>query len=437
MVKIRPFRGYRYNKEKVDIGKAIFPPYELTSKQFRDIFLKISDYNIIRVILGNENLPGHERYRYSASLLDSWISKGYLKKDGRPCIYVYSQEFEINGKKKDRTGFISLVRLEKLGKSIMPHEFTFHDEVVDMGALLENTRANLGPIFSVYSDRRKGIESVLEKIKRETSPEMEVLTDHEGVRHRLWKVEDKKTIDLIAEKMECKRLLIADGHHRYNICFEYSRAHPHDEKAKYISMMMVRMENEGLVILPTHRLVKGIKNFDREKLIRSLGKDFRMETIGFGSANENEKLEEMLKRINGRDWRCFGMYTGGKKFYILGLKDARAVDAIKNHSMAWRRLGVNVLHTLVIKGVLDASAPIDERRNVEYVKDIRGKAMECVRRVRDGECQIAFFMRPVKIGEVEEISGSGEMMPQKSTCFYPKVYSGLVIYKFENGGKNF
>lgn len=438
MVKIRPFRGYHYNKEKVEVGKAIFPPYELANKQFRDIFLKISSYNVIRIILGNERLGKNERYSYSARLLDSWIKKDYLKKDDDLCIYVYSQEFEINGKKRERTGFVSLVRLEKLGKSIVPHELTMHDQIVDMRAVLKSTRTNLGPIFSIYSDPEKKIESILEKIKRERKPEIETFTEYEGVRHRIWVVRDRKVINLISKEMKRKKLVIADGHHRYNISFEYSRRHPDDEKAKYVSMMLVNMENEGIAIFPTHRLVKGIKNFDREKFIHSLKKNFGMETIKFGRADEKEKLKEMLERINDRDWRYFGMYLGGRKFYIPKLKNGSAMNVAKNHSKPWKRFGINVLHTLVINGILGIdTSKINGQHNIEYVKDIRGNAEQCVRRVKNGECQIAFFMRPTRMEEVKKISESGEMMPQKSTCFYPKVYSGLIIYKFENGEKKF
>jgi uncharacterized protein (DUF1015 family) len=309
--------------------------------------------------------------------------------------------------------------------------------MVDMKALLESIRANLGPVFSIYSDPEKKIESVLEKIKRERKPEMETITGYEGVRHRVWAVKDRKIINLISKEMKRKRLIIADGHHRYNTSFEYSIRHTDDKKARYMSMMMVNMENEGIVILPTHRLVMGIKNFDRGKFIRSLRRNFEMEAIKFGRPHEKGKFKEMLDRINGQDWRSFGMYLGGRKLYILKLKNESAMDAAKNHSKPWKRFGVNVLHELVIKGVLGIDATTDERHKIEYVKEIRGNLGQCIRRVRNGECQIAFFMRPAKMEEVMGISESGEMMPQKSTCFYPKVYSGVVIYKFENGERNF
>jgi uncharacterized protein (DUF1015 family) len=438
MVKIRPFRGYRYNGEKVDIGKAIFPPYELASRQFRNIFLEMSGCNVIRIMLGSERLGKAGRYKHSARLLSSWIRKGYLKRDGSPCIYVYSQEFKINGNKKERTGFISLVELEKLGRNIVPHELTFHDQIVDMGAILKSTRANLGPVFSIYSDPAKSIESMLEKIKRERKPEMEAFTGYEGVRHRVWAVKDGKIINHIAHEMKNKKLLIADGHHRYNISFEYSRKHPDDEKAKYISMMMVNMENEGVVILPTHRLVKGIKNFSREKFTSSLERNFEIKAIEFMGKNGKEKLKGLLRKISIMDWRNFGMYLGGRKFYILKLKNESAMNVAKNHSKSWKRFAVNVLHKLVIEGILGiGTSKIDGHHNVEYVKDIRRNAETCVKRVKNGECQIAFFMSPAKMEDVREICRSGEVMPQKSTCFYPKVYSGVVIYKFENGERNF
>jgi uncharacterized protein (DUF1015 family) len=431
MVIIRPFKGYRYDGSKVDVSKAIFPPYELSNVEFRNIFLKISSYNIIRAILGDERAEEKKRYRYSADLIDSWISNGFLKKDAGECIYVYSQEFEINGKKSERTGFISLVELEKFGKKIMPHEMTFHDQIVDMGAILENTRSNLGPIFSIYSDPGKKIERALEKIKLK-KPDVDVFTGYEGVRHRMWAVSDGKIISFISNAMKRKQLLIADGHHRYNISLSYSLERPLDQPSRYMTMMMVGMENKGMTILPTHRLIKGMKNFHREDFIASLSKNFDVETFETGPGKEKMQFREFLASLNRRDWRSFGMYLGGSKFYVVSLKNADSMNVAKGHSKPWKRFGINVLHELVLKGILGIDASRHEgRTNVEYVKDLPGNAERCMDRIKNGECQIAFFMRPTSMDEIRKISGSGEMMPQKSTCFFPKIYSGVVIYKFD------
>jgi uncharacterized protein (DUF1015 family) len=431
MVIIRPFRGYRYDGSKVDVSKAIFPPYELSNVEFRNIFLRISSYNIIRAILGDESAEEKKRYKHSAGLIESWVSKGFIKKDAGECIYVYSQEFEINGKKSERTGFISLVELEKLGKNIKPHELTFHDQIVDMGAILENTRSNLGPIFSIYSDPEKTIERELDKIKRKR-PDVDVFTDYEGVRHRMWAVSDGKIISFISNAMKRKQLLIADGHHRYKISLSYSLGHPRDQPARYMTMMMVGMENAGMTILATHRLIKGMKNFRGEDFIASLSRNFEVDTIEMDPENTKARLKEILASLNNMDWRSFGMYLGRNKFYVLRLKNEAAMKVAKRHSKPWRKFGVNVLHVLVLKRILGIDTSSNEgRTNVEYVKDLPGNAERCMDRIKNGECQIAFFMRPTSMDEIRNISGSGEMMPQKSTCFFPKIYSGVVIYKFD------
>ena len=437
MVNIRPFKAYHYDQAKVDISKVIFPPYELRNREFMDTFLKISDHNVIRIMLGDERLENSERYQYSAELLNAWIKDGHLKKYAKPCIYVYSQEFEADGRKMERTGFISLVELEELGKNIAPHEFTLHDQIINMKKLLEETRTNLGLVFSIYSDSGKKIESMLEKIKL-LKPDIDTFTDYEGVRHRVWAVSDQKVIGAITKEMKNKKLLIADGHHRYKISYEYSREHPDDDMAKHLSMMMVNMENKGIAILPTHRLVGGIKNFDSEKFLSRLKDNFEIEIFEFEAAKKEEGLMKMLKKISSRDWRSFGMYLGGRKYYILTLKNEKAMDEAKDHSKPWKRFGINVLHTLIIKDMLGIDTLKNNRQcNVEYVKDIHDFASECVRKVEEGEFQAAFFTRSTNINEIKAIAESGEMMPQKSTCFYPKVYSGLIIYKFENGEKNF
>jgi uncharacterized protein (DUF1015 family) len=436
MVNIRPFRGYRYNENKVDIGKAVLPPYELTNEEFKNIFLKISKHNVIRINLGKNlgkrnGTSNGDIYQYSADLFRSWIKKGCLKQDERPSVYVYSQEFELFGRKIERTGFSSLVELEELGKNIFPHEETLQDTMINRKMLLEKTRANLGLIFSLYSDPQKTIEKMIETAKRKP-PVADFYTEYEGVRHKLWAITDKEMIEKITKEMQNKKLLIADGHHRYKTCLSYSRDHPHDENAKYTSMMLVNMSNEGLMILPTHRLVKGIKNFNKDDFMKKLGKNFETETIEFGG--DENKIKDLLGVLNKKNGKHFGMYLGGEKFFILTVRteDEQIMDRERDRfSRKWRRLDMNILHTLILRDILGIyTEKMEDQCHMEYVKDFSDHAKSCITKVKNGECQAAFFVNPITIDEMKEITQRGEMIPPKSTCFYPKVYSGVVMYKF-------
>jgi len=437
MVKIRPFRGYRYDENKVDIGKAVLPPYELSNEEFKNIFLKISKYNVIRIYLGKnlgktDGISNGGRYQYSVDLFKSWIEKGCLKQDERPSVYVYSQEFELFGRKMERTGFISLVELEELGKNIFPHEETLQETMINRKILLEKTRANFGLIFSLYSNSQKTIEKMLETAKRKP-PIADFYTEYEGVRHKLWAITDNGMIEKIAKEMQNKKLLIADGHHRYKTSLNYSKDHPQDENAKYISMMLVNMGNEGLTILPTHRLVKGVKNFSIDDFMKKLGRNFETETIEFGG--DENKIKDLLAVLNKKNGKHFGMYLGGGKFFMLAVKteDKRIMDRERDRfSKEWRRLDMNILHTLILRDILGIDTDnMADQCHMEYVKDFSDHAKSCISKVKNGECQAAFFVNPIAIDEMKEITQKGEMIPPKSTCFYPKVYSGVVIYKFD------
>jgi uncharacterized protein (DUF1015 family) len=434
MVNIRPFSGYRYNEKKLDISRVVLPPYELANEEFKEKFFNMSPFNVIKIYLGKAGSKSNgERYQYSSEMFGTWIRDGYLIRDEGPCLYVYSQEFELEGKKMERTGFVSLVELEELGKNVFPHEETLQDTMINRRLLIEKTRTNFGLIFSLYSDPEKRIEMLLKKAKQ-NPPVSEFFTDYEGVRHRLWLVRDRAIINKITSEMKNKKLLIADGHHRYKICLDYSKDNPGDEKAKYTSMMLVNIHNDGLAILPTHRLVKDIRNFDKEKLIERMKLYFVMEVFNFGTKDENGRIRELMQRLRAKDGKHFGMYLGDEKYYILGLKDERAMDKeAKEFSKQWRRFDMNILHVLILKKTLgvDTMNTCDQC-HMEYVKDFRDNAKKCLIKVRSGECQIALFVNPAKVKQVKEISENGEMIPPKSTCFYPKVYCGVVIHRFDD-----
>lgn len=434
MVNVSPFQGCRYNKEKIEIKKVISPPYDVIDTKFQEELYKKSDYNIVRIILGKDEEGDNEqknKYTRAADYFNLWLERGYLKQNEKPCFYVYSQEFEINGEKKERTGFVTRVELEEFGKNILPHEFTLKGPKIDRRLLLEKAKANFGQIFSIYIDQEKRIDFILDEEKKKP-PEFDV-TDEEGIRHRIWVISDEGKIKEIRETMKDKKIFIADGHHRYETSFEYSKDHPDNEKAKHIMMTLVNMKNEGLVILPTHRLVKALEGFDKEHLIDLMKTNFNIQIFEFDETNEKKKREEMFKKMKeNSEEHSFGMFLGDNKYLVLTLKNEEAMERkVKDRSKPWKKLDVSVLHMLILDDLLDIDTTNPEKQHhVEYVKDTKDAVDECLSKVKNRKCQIAFFMNPTKIEDVEEVAKNGERMPQKSTFFYPKVYTGFVMYKF-------
>ncbi|MCK5023297.1 MAG: DUF1015 domain-containing protein, partial [Candidatus Aenigmarchaeota archaeon] len=402
-------------------------------------FLADDNHNVLKLILGDMNNTSEngERYEYSVKLFKRWIDKGYLIKDKKNCIYVYSQQFEQDGETIDRTGFISLVKIEEFGKNIYPHELTLSDTMINRRVLLEKTRSNVGLIFSLYNDNKCDIDDILEEAKN-TTPEFDVYTDFEGVRHRLWVIDNEETIEKITSHMKNTKVLIADGHHRYNTSLDYSNSKPDDELAKHVSMMFVNMKKDGLVIVPTHRLVKNVVKFDKDNLLKKIENDFTVEKIKFNDSNHKEKTREMKRMMKENGKHSFGMYVGNNTLYILTLKNERSLEKQNHCSKEWCNFDINILHSFIIDKLLDIDIknPEDQGK-IDYFKDIHDFAHRCVEKVNRDDFQIAFFVNPPDMETIQKLSENGEIVPQKSTCFYPKVYSGVVIYKFENGEDNF
>ena len=431
MVNVKPFQGYRYNTEKVKMGDVFSPPYDVINSWMQEELYKKSDYNIVRIILGKDENGDNDtenKYTRAAAFFTSWINSGYLKQDEKPHIYVYSQEFLVAGEKRERTGFISTIELEELGKNILPHEFTLKGPKIGRKILLEKTEANFGQIFSIYFDPKMVVESILEK-EKENTPEFDVVNG-ENIRHRLWVIKDEGDIRKITKSMHNQKIFIADGHHRYETSLEYSKEHPENEKAKYIMMTLVNMMNKGLVIFPTHRLVKGI-SIDAAQLTEGLKHNFNIETFESVKDNGAEARKKMFDEMKKNESKhAFGLYLGGNMYFVLTLMDEKFMDEkAKDHAEPWRRLDVSILHTLILDGLLGIDTNKAEKQHyIEYMKDTKDAVDECVDKVKSGACKAVFFMNPTKIEEVVNVAESGERMPQKSTFFYPKVYTGLVMY---------
>lgn len=436
-MEIRPFRAYRFNEAVVgDVGRCIAPPYDVIDDDLQERLYKSSKYNIIQITKGKtspSDSPDNNPYTRAAKLLADWLATGVLKRDEIDAVYGYVQDFQVAGKKFQRLSFISLAKLEELGKGVRPHEHTLQVPKIDRLNLRRATKAAFGVVFMLYQDA----QNVADKIIQTASKQKPLIdfADEQDVRHRLFAITDAGDIDAITKMMDTKTCIIADGHHRYEAALAYFKE-TGDPAAQYVPTAFVNSSQKGLCVLATHRLIQSVKNFNAKNLLDNLQKDFDLTTFHF----EDEKAKELAKkkmldkmRIEfDADKNAFGIYTGDRAFYVAVLKNKHAMDAAApNMSAAWKSLDVAVLHKLIIEKHLGINEQgLAEGGNIEYVKDTGEAIDDSINQVDKGAKQAAFFVNPTKMEQIESVTAAGERMPQKSTFFFPKVYTGLVINKY-------
>ncbi len=425
MAEIKPFRGLLYNGEKVNITKAVTPPYDVISPGMQARFYNSDPHNVIRLILGKEgkkDTPRKNKYTRSAAFLRQWTGKKVLIKDARPAVYIYAQEYFHKGKKRRRIGFIALMKIEDPKKSgILPHEYTLNKPKADRMSLITETEANLSPIFCLFQDRDNGINRILKSFIKSKKALFTVRT--EGVTHRLWRAGRKSVVRKITGRMRGRKIFIADGHHRYEVALAYRnkarKSKGYKKNAEHVMVYFSNLsERQNLTILSTHRVVKNIPLFRAEKVIAALKKYFLVKR----AANADALLARLEKTPKNKYF--FGAYTGGKS-YLLSLKRKYSAADVANpgKSGTLQRLDVTILHDLVIDKILGVK---NRENSIKYARD-KGTAVSLV---KNGGYEAAFFLRPTRVSEMTRIARKGVMMPQKSTYFYPKLLTGLVINKF-------
>ena len=435
-MQVKPFKAFRFDKDKVgDVGCCIAPPYDVISPAQQQKLYEKSEYNIVRIIKGQTRPSDNgsdNQYTRAANYLNNWIEKGVLKQDSDETIYAYVQDFELGGEKFQRFSFISLAKLEEFGKVVRPHEQTLNEPIIDRLNLKRATSAKFGLVFCLYEDRQRVIDRIIEDtVVRQSLID---LVDEQDVRHRLFAITYKADIDTIEKVMHDKSCIIADGHHRYITGLSYSKesANP---AAAYQMLAFANTHQAGLIVLATHRIVGNLDNFDMEKLIVELKDNFEIIEFRFTSLQtKNDARQKMLARMKAEydgHRTAFGIYAGGRAFYAAVLKDKNAMDLVSpNMSLAWRTLDVSVLHKLILEKFLGIDEEkLAEGQNLQYVKDTPNAIDESIAEVDAGQKQAAFFMNPPKIQQIQEVADQGERMPQKSTYFYPKIYTGLIINK--------
>ena len=427
MTIIKPFRGYRYNPKAVgDLSRVITPPYDVINRDQQASYYKTHPYNFIRLDLGKTSPEDNEknnRYTRAGRSLEEWIDKGILVRDLRESVYVYDQEYIDGGKKRRRLGFISLARLEEdRTKGFLPHERTFRGPKLDRLNLMRETGANMSPIFSIVLDENKKIINILKDFARKSKPVFDVKFD--GTRNRIWLMDDPVAIKRLKVSIKDKRALIADGHHRYEVALEYKRymlkhkAAAGPDALNYVMMYFATSDPSGFAILPTHRMVEGISAESFRRNLDKISKFF--DIIHLGSK------DKMFARMRAEGRHTIGVYMGGLRDYLcLSLKRRDASGLIKSKNSAyWRNLDVVILHRLVFEKALGIRGEKAERM-ITFTRDPQA-AFEWA---ASGKERAAFFLNPPALDEIKNIVKRRERMPHKTTYFYPKPPSGMVINK--------
>ncbi len=439
MVNIIPFKGIVYNKEKIkDISLVTAPPYDVISGEGIKRLTDKSPYNIVRILLSKDE-PNKDRYSAASTILNKWMEDDVLIKDERPSFYFYVQNYVVDGVKKTRKGFITLLKLEEYGPEspVIPHEKTLLGPKKDRLKLMEACNAHLSPVFGVYSDAEKKINSVFEDATADSEIFFEV-KEEDGTENKLWKMSDPDSIELITGFMKEKYILIADGHHRYETALAYRdkmRAKTPQfsgrEPFNYVMIYLSNMDDEGFTILPTHRLVHSLEDFKAKAFLINALEFFLVEEVKF-----NEEMEEEVRRafykkleLRGRDMPAFGLFINGiDSFFILTLKSFELISKILRDDLPEeiKRLDLTVLHSFILNKLLGISEDDQaNQRNIVYIKDRE----EALKLVKTDKHQMAFILNPPSMQRIVDAAKTRGRMPQKSTYFYPKLLSGLVIHK--------
>jgi len=441
MATLYPFRAWRYNPAAVRLDDVVTQPYDKISPAMQQAYYQSSPYNLVRIILGLPELFDAERgesvYTRAARDFRAWREQGILIQEKSPCIFAYAQRFHVpgSGEVKERHGFIALGKLHDYADHVVfRHEQTLAKPKGDRLNLLRATRAHFGQIFMLYSDPAGSVEKVLYDGAGTADAEV---TDEYGVLHRLWRISDAATIRLLTTAMRDKKLIIADGHHRYETALNYSKEHavspahkaessvnqlpypPYPEAA--VMMTFVNMDSEGLVILPTHRVVHGLENLDPAAFLAEAGNFFAVENLPAAST------QEYLRVLDDQPGTAF--VAALKSGACLLRPKAEAVNPLLAHlPERQRKLDLAVLHTVLLDHILGLTAEkVRDETNLHYLRD----ASEAVDQVRRAGANGAFLTRPVAMDQLREVAFAGEVMPQKSTDFYPKLLSGLTIYALD------
>jgi uncharacterized protein (DUF1015 family) len=436
MAEIRPFKGLRYNSLKVKLEEVITEPYDRIPPALQEEYYKRNPYNVVRIILGKDDDPEHpekNKYKRACIYLDQWQKEGILLRESQEAIYLYEQEFRVKNEQKKRIGLIARVRLEDFSsRKVLPHEKTFPKHKADRLNLLKETHTNTGQIFLLYNDDDNRVSESVKKALAKAELGANV-RDEENFHHTLWIIKGRDDIQAIQEAMADKVLIIADGHHRYETSLNYQKYKIEElgeakgtEPFNYIMMTLFRLDDPGLVILPTYRLAKGLDRLSEQGLKDILSSSFDISEVDWPDPSNNEVLDRVQEQVLNSTHTFAAFVPELKKAFIFRLKSEDILDReiTEARSKQWKYLDVAILHSLIIdKLEALASGPFSQEDNVSYIRNLE----EGIQQVVQGDFQMIFLLKPVSLHQIREVVEKGELMPHKSTDFFPKLKSGLVM----------
>ncbi len=421
MAHVIPYRALRFTEKAGDIARLTCPPYDIISDEQRQSFVQQNPNNIIRLELPRD---GEDPYAAAGEILCSWLHDGILKEDTAPAFYIYDITFDVDGE-KHVTGLVGRVHLEEFEKGIvLPHEFTLSKAKGDRLNLMRATGCNFSNIYSLYraDDPASPIHDVMQLTQKAAL--LHEMTDEAGLTHRLWALTDERETAAVTAAFKDLKLYIADGHHRYETALNYRNELKEkgvwQEDADYCMMMLVEMSHPGLVVFPTHRIVRDLPDFRAKKLLRACAEYFDVQEMPLDS------LEAGLDTAYKAEKKAFGFYDGSQSV-LLTLKDVAVMDTLlPDLSATSRQLDVTVLHSLILERLLGIDKEnMANQKNLIYTREFQ----EAVQAVESREANCCFLLNPTRVSEIRDVAAAGEKMPQKSTYFYPKLITGLTMNK--------
>ena len=427
MSKTKSFKAVVYNPQTITNFKdVVCPPYDVISPQAQDKFYERSAHNFIHILLAKDS-PTDDKYCRAAEIFRGWLKDKVLIQDEQPAIYFYSQQYVIRGEKKTRLGFISLLRLgDDKSSAVFGHENTHAAAKQDRFKLIKQVKANLSPIFIIFLDKKRIIQRIFQKHIPEDKPFIEVVDDEKTV-HKLWRLNDPGILKTVESSMNGENMFIADGHHRYEVACAYrdlmrekmGAQFSGDEDFNFCLAYFTNTDYRGLSILPIHRLLKLDTRLDLDDFLTKAKEYFDIDQL-----KDRTRFFFLMEKA-GCSEHLLGMYKD-KKYFLLRLKNVKILDKlIGDKPKEYRCLDVAILNYLVLKNILELD--LDNLKNIVYSPD----PYELLDSVDEDPAKIAFFLNPVKIQQIINVALSGNKMPPKSTYFYPKVLSGLVVNKLD------
>ena len=425
-----PFTGIRYNEAVVgSIAKVVAPPYDVISPEQRDQFCAKHPCNIVHLDLGKDkprDVEHDNRYTRAGKLFSQWIAEQCIAEDAAPAFYVYDQQYRLGTRVLTRRAFYAAMRLEPFGDRVLPHEETMPGPRADRLRLITACPVNLSPIFGLYRDPDSSVANLL-TAALPARPEFE-FEDFDGIRQTLWKIDDPQALAGLSELMQSRRIYIADGHHRYETALKYrdmaaeangGKLDPADPR-NFVMIASVSISDPGLVILPAHRVIGGLAGFDVRGLLEKLEPHFMIVPV----KSRERRLADALLGAMAQKQHTFGLYAAGTA-HVVTLRNEKDADANPaSHTQAWKRLDVSLLVWFILEqGLGLRHEDLSNPQRVKYVKD----AAEAAALVDAGDYQVACYLNPTRVDQLEEVAQAGERMPPKSTYFYPKLLTGLVM----------